>query len=109
MNIASPEPEPVQRRRLRQAAHLLILFLRQHPDLPPLIWTVAPDALRGHADLTDAYERNRQVFTTWTRALSLTDYSDPEPTDDDWEIHRLRAHGRFNGMPVFLAATLRPF
>ncbi|MGH9259141.1 MAG: hypothetical protein ACRD08_04465 [Acidimicrobiales bacterium] len=107
MNITSPEP--VQRRKLRQAAHLLILFLRQHPDLPPLIWTVAPDALHAHAGLCDVSDRNRQVFTTWAQALSLTDYSDLEPTDNDWDVQWLRAHGRFAGMPVFLTASLRPF
>ena len=109
MNVTSAEPEPLQRRRLRQAAHLLVLFLRQHPDLPVLAWTVTPDALHGHADLCDASDRNRQVFTTWTQALALTDYSDPDPTSDDWETHQLHAHGRINGLLVILTATRRPF
>jgi hypothetical protein len=109
MSMTSPEPEPLQRRRLRQAAHLLVLFLRRHPDLPVLAWTVAPDALRGHADLCDTSDRNRQVFTTWAQELALTDHSDPEPTSNEWEIHRLRAHGRVSGLPVILTATLRPF
>lgn len=109
MPVASPEPKPLQRRRLRQAAHLLVLFLHQHPGLPPLIWTVAPHALHGHAGLSDVPDRNRQVFTTWAQALSLTDYSDPEPTDDDWDVQWLRAHRRIDGLPVFLTASLRPF
>lgn len=109
MNMAGPEPEPVQRRRLRQAAHLLVLLLREHPDLPVLAWTVAPHALRGHADLCDASDRNRQVFTAWAHALSLADHSDPEPTSDDWQTHQLRAHRRVSGLPVILTATLRPF
>lgn len=108
MTIA--KPDPARRQRLRQAAHILALTLRAHPDLPVLTWTVTPDTLRAHVDVCDLEPgRDRQVFTAWATALDPTGNPDPEPVLDTWGMTHLRANRHVNGLPVILTATVHPF
>jgi hypothetical protein len=100
----------VRRRLLRRSAHVLVLVLGRHPDLPVLTWTVTPDVLRGHADVCDLDPgRDRQVFDVWADALPASEGRDPMPALDDSGVTRLRANRRANGVPVVLTAAVHPF
>jgi hypothetical protein len=98
------------RQRLRQAAFILALTLREHPDLPVLTWTVTPDFLHAHADVCDVEPgHDRQVFTAWADALTPTGYPDPDPVLDTSGTTHLRANRYANGLAVILTATVHPF
>jgi hypothetical protein len=100
----------VQRRRLRQCAHVLVLILDKHRDLPVLTWTVTPDVLCGHADLCELDTgRDRRVFTAWADALAAAEHPDPVPVLDGSGVTRLRANRRVSGVPVILTAVVQPF
>jgi hypothetical protein len=102
----SNQPEPA--RRQRQAAHILVLLLREHASLPVLTWTITADGLHAHIDLCDVdANRDRRVFTTWVAALDLTRHLEPvgEPISP---VH-LHAHRHINGLLVTLTATIHPF
>jgi len=95
---------------LRQSAHVLVLVLDGHPDLPVLTWLVTPDGLRGHAEVCDLDRgRDRRVFTAWADALPVVDGFDPAPALDESGVTRLRADRRVDGVPVTLTATVHPF
>lgn len=105
--MSSPD---LAQQRLRQAAFILALTLREHPDLPVLTWTVTPDFLHGHVDVCDLEPgRDRQVFTSWANALAPTEHPDPEPVLDTSGTTRLRAHRYVNGLAIILTATVHPF
>lgn len=98
------EPDPA--RRQRQAAHILVLLLREHATLPVLTWTITADGLHAHIHLCDVdANRDRRVFTTWVAALDLTRHPEREPTSP---VH-LHAHRHINGLLVTLTATVHPF
>jgi hypothetical protein len=100
----------VRRRLLRRSAHVLVMILSRHPDLPVLTWTVTPDVLRGHADVCDLDPgRGRRVFDVWADALAATRGCDLMPALDDSGVTRLRANRRANGVPVVLTAAVHPF
>jgi hypothetical protein len=100
----------VRRRLLRRSAHVLVLILSGHPDLPVLTWTVTPDVLRGHADVCDLDPgRDRQVFNDWAEALPASEGCDPMPVLDESGMTRLRANRRVSGVPVVLTAAVHPF
>ena len=102
--------EGVRRRLLRRAAHVLVLVLREHPDLPVLTWTLTPDFLLGHAEVCDVdCFHDRKVFTVWADALPAAEGCDPVPVLDDSGPTRLRANRRVHGVPVILTATVHPF
>jgi hypothetical protein len=101
-------PDLARRQRLRQAASILALTPREHPDLPVLTWTVTPDLLRGHVDACDLEPgRDRQAFTAWAETLAPTGHPDPEPVLDTSGTTHLRADRDVNGLPVIL--TVYPF
>jgi hypothetical protein len=103
-------PGVLRRRLLRQSARVLVLILSRHLELPVLTWTVAPDVLRGHADVCDVDSgRNREVFTVWADALPASEGSDPRPVLDESGVTWLRANRRVNGVPVVLTAAVHPF
>jgi hypothetical protein len=109
--MSSPDPA---RQRLRQAAFVLALTLREHPDLPVLTWTVTPDLLHGHVDACDLEtDRGRQAFTSWAETLVPTGHPDPdpdpEPVLDASGTTHLRADRHVTGLPVILTATVYPF
>jgi hypothetical protein len=100
----------VRRRLLRRAAHVLVLVLDEHPDLPVLTWTVSPDVLRAHADVCDLDSgRDRRVFTAWAQALPASEGRDLAPVLDDAGVTRLRAIRRVHGVPVVLTAAVHPY
>jgi hypothetical protein len=108
--MSGPDPTHRRQRQLRQAAHILILILREHPDLPVLTWSVTPDHLHAHAVLCDVEADNdQQVFTAWAHALAQTAHPDPEPALDASGATQLRAVRRVHGLPVILTATVHPF
>jgi hypothetical protein len=103
-------PDPARRQRLRRAASVLALTLREHPDLPVLTWTVTPDLLHGHVDACDLEPgRGRQAFTAWAETLAPTGHPDPEPVLDASGTTHLRADRHVTGLPVVLTATVHPF
>lgn len=100
--------QPELARRQRHAAHILVLVLREHADLPLLTWTITPDRLHAHIDLCDVESnRDRRVFTTWVSALHMTRHS--EPVGKAIGTVRLKAHGHINGLLVTLTAIVHPF
>lgn len=100
----------VRRRLLRRAAHVLVLILEEHQDLPVLTWTVTPDVVRGHVDVCDLDPgRDRQVFVAWAGALPAGEGDDPAPVLDESGVTRLRAVRRVSGLPVVLTASVHPF
>ena len=102
--------ELVRRRLLRQSANVLVFVLGEHRDLPVLTWTVAPELLRGHAEVCDVGPGSgRQVFTLWADALPASEGCDPAPVLDGSGVTRLRANRRVNGVPVVLTAAVHPF
>lgn len=95
-------------RRQRQAAHILVLVLRAHADLPALTWTITPDGLHAHIDLCEVdADRDRRVFTTWVTALDMTRH--PESVGQATGTAHLHAHRHINGLLVTLTATIHPF
>jgi hypothetical protein len=105
-------PDLARRQRLRQAASILALTPREHPDLPVLTWTVTPDLLRGHVDACDLEpSHDRRVFISWADALDPTEHPDPdpEPVLDTSGTTHLRANRHVNGLAVTLTATVHPF
>jgi hypothetical protein len=95
-------------RRQRQAAHILVLLLREHASLPVLTWTITVNGLHAHVDLCDVdSDRDRRVFTTWVAALHLTPH--PEPASEPTSPAHLHAHRHINGLLVTLTATVHPF
>jgi hypothetical protein len=99
--------QPELARRQRQAAHILVLVLREHADLPALTWTIT-DALHAHIDLCDVdSDRDRRVFTTWVTALNMTHH--PEPAGQAMGTVNLHAHRHINGLLVTLTATVHPY
>lgn len=103
-------PDLASRQRLRQAAFVLALTLREHPDLPVLTWTVTPDLLHAHVDACDLEtDRGRQAFTAWAETLAPAGHPDPEPVLDTSGTTHLRADRHVNGLPVILTATVYPF
>ena len=99
--------QPELARRQRQAAHILVLVLREHADLPTLSWTIT-DALHAHIDLCDVdSDRDRRVFTTWVTALNMTHH--PEPVGQATGTVNLHAHRHINGLLVTLTATVHPY
>jgi hypothetical protein len=108
--VAVVVDELMRRRWLRQSAQVLVLVLAKHRDLPVLTWTVAPELLRGHADVCDLDPgRDRHVFTVWADALPASEGGDPVPELDAGGVTRLRANRRVNGVPVVLTAAVHPF
>jgi hypothetical protein len=100
----------VRRRLLRRSAHVLVLLLGEHADLPVLTWTVTPDVLRGHVDVCDLDRgRDRQLFAMWADALPASEGRDPAPVLDEAGVTQLRANRRCNGVPVVLTAAVHPF
>jgi len=103
-------PDRARRQLLRSSAHVLVLILRQHPDLPVLTWTVTPDFVRGHAEVCDLDPgRERRVFEVWADALVATEVGNPAPVLDEWGVTRLRANRRVNRVPVVLTAAVHPY
>jgi hypothetical protein len=91
-------------RRQRQAAHILVLVLREHASLPLLTWTITADALHAHVDLCDVEsDHDRRVFTTWAAALDMTPHTQPD-NQTAGTVH-LHAHRHINGLLV----TVHPF
>jgi hypothetical protein len=92
-------------RRQRHAAHLLALFLDQHPDLPAVDWTVSQHGLHAHLYLCDVdpYDQ-REALTAWTTALSLTRRSGRGLGVNDVTAYRL-----IDEVLVILTATNHPF
>ena len=100
----------VRRRLLRRSAHVLVLILGEHPDLPVLTWTVTADVLRGHADVCDLDPgRDREIFNVWAEALPASEGRDPAPVLDETGVTQLRASRRVSGVPVVLTAAVHPF
>lgn len=102
----SPRPDPA--RRQRQAAHLLVGFLAEHPDLPLVDWTVSQHGLHAHFYLcaVDPCD-DRDAFTAWTTAIGLAHAHRPNyrvVTDEQITAHRV-----IDGVLVILTATIHPF
>lgn len=101
--------QPELARRQRQAAHILVLVLREHTDLPALTWTIT-DALHAHIDLCDVdSDRDRQVFTTWVTALNMTHHPEHAAKATGMGTVNLHAHRHINGLLVTLTATVHPY
>lgn len=104
------DPNRARRQRLHRAAHVLVVILRKHSDLPVLTWSITCDHLHGHADLCDVESgHDRSVFTAWADALTPTGPPDAEPVLDAWGVTHLRANRTAAGLTVILTATVHPF
>ena len=100
----------VRRRLLRKAAHVLVLVLDEHRELPVLTRTVTPEVLQAHADVRDLdADRDRRVFNAWAQALPASGGRDPAPVVDDAGVTRLRAVRRVSGVPVVLTAAVHRY
>jgi hypothetical protein len=104
-------PDPA--RRLHEAAHMLAQFLREHPDLPAVDWTVSQHGLHAHFYMCDADPSSqRDAFTAWTPALALTPGRDREPGQRQRllpggaDLHSYRI---IDDVLVILTATIHPF
>jgi hypothetical protein len=102
----SRRPDPAHRQR--QAAHLLAGFLDDHPDLPPIDWTISQHGLHAHFYLRDVNPcDDREAFTAWTSAMGLA--------QTRARSHRvvseaqISAHRVIDGVLVILTATVHPF
>jgi hypothetical protein len=101
-------PDPA--RRQRQAAHLLAQFLREHPDLPAIDWTVSQHGLHAHFYLCDVdpYDE-REALATWTTALGLTHGLDRGPGRGLPRASDMHAYRLIDDVLVILTATAHPF
>jgi hypothetical protein len=96
--------EPAQRQR--QAAHLLVQILREHPDLPTIDWTVSQHGLHAHLYLCDVDPNDeRESFTAWTTELRLI----PGPGRGLPGVNDMHAHRLIDDVLVILTATIHPF
>lgn len=101
-------PDPA--RRQCQSAHLLAQFLREHPDLPAIDWTVSQHGLHAHFYLcgVDPYDEG-EAFTAWTTALGLTHGPDRGPGRRLPGANDMHAHRLIDDVLVILTATIHPF
>jgi hypothetical protein len=105
-SLAGELADAVRGQLLRQAARVLVFVLDEHRELPVLTWTVTPDVLQAHADVSG---RDRRIFTVWADALPASEGRDPAPVLDDAGVTRLRAVRRVHGVPVVLTAAVHPY
>jgi hypothetical protein len=106
--MSSPDPSQRQRRRQRQAAHLLVSFLTDHPDLPPVDWTVSQHGLHARFYLCAVDPRDdREAFTAWTTVIGLTHAQ--RPTYHVIDDEQITARRTIDDVLVTLTATVHPF
>lgn len=96
-------------RRQRQAANTLAQFLRDHPDLPVIDWTVTQHGPRAHLHLCEVDPRDdREAFTAWTTALGLAHGPDRGLGRLPLGANDARAYRFIDGVLVILTATVHP-
>jgi hypothetical protein len=108
MTLMNNRSEPA--RQQRQAAHILAQFLREHPDLPAIDWTISQHGLHAHLYLCDVdpYD-DRDAFTAWSAALGLTHGPDRGPGLGLPGANDMHAYRLIDGVLVILTATIQPF
>jgi hypothetical protein len=102
----SPRTDPAYRQR--QAAHLLAGFLDDHPDLPPIDWSISQHGLHAHLNLchVDPCD-DREAFAAWTIVLGLAQAHTPSYRVVGEE--QITAHRVIDDVLVILTATAHPF
>lgn len=106
--MSRPDLAQRQRRRQRQAAHLLVRFLTEHPDLPLVDWTVSQHALHAHFYLCDVDPFDqRDAFTAWTTVIGLTRIQ--RPTYRVIDDEKITAHRVIDDVLIIITASIHPF